>query len=77
MYRTGEFSYALDPHAEFLVSPATDLASLIHNSLRGASAFSDVTEVGSALEANTLVEISISNFMETFANRNTLLRSWL
>ena len=66
VYRTGEFSYARDPYAEFLVSPATDLASLIRNSLREAGGFSDVAEVGAALKANTLVEISVSQLYGDF-----------
>jgi len=52
------------------------LVSLIRNSLRGAAAFSDVMESGGALKANTLIEISVSQLMETFANRNIPPPSW-
>ena len=60
VYRTGEFSYARDPYAEFLGSPAEVLLAPITELLRNDGCFSTVVSAGSAAKANTLVEINVS-----------------
>ena len=69
VYRTGEFSYARDPYAGFLESPADELIGPVRASLRKSGDFSAVVETGSALKANTLVEISVSQLFGDFRQR--------
>ena len=60
VYRTGEFSYARDPYAEFLSSPAEGLVAPVCAILRGDGCFSAVVEAGSAFKPDTLVEIRLN-----------------
>jgi ABC-type uncharacterized transport system auxiliary subunit len=64
--RTGEFSYESDPYAEFKIPPAEALVSPICGWVRNAGVFSAVTEAGSALKADTLVEIHVSQLYGDF-----------
>ena len=66
VYRTGEFSYMRDPYAEFLGPPAEDLLAPMRGWLRNSGNFIAVTEAGSALKSNTLVEISVSQLFGDF-----------
>jgi ABC-type uncharacterized transport system auxiliary subunit len=66
VYRTGEFSYARDPYAGFLEPPAEEMMVPVRGWLRGKGQFSAVTEAGSALKPDTLVEISVSRLFGDF-----------
>jgi cholesterol transport system auxiliary component len=66
VYRTGEFSYDRDPYAEFLVAPAEGLLAAACNRWRQAGAFSAVSEGGSALKPDTLVEIHVDQLYGDF-----------
>lgn len=66
VYRTGEFSYARDPYAGFLELPADELLSPVRGWLRDNGNFNTVTEAGSALKPDTLVEISVSRLFGDF-----------
>lgn len=60
VYRTGDFSYERDPYAEFLSSPAEELAASISGLLSADGCFSAVVAMGSAAKPDALVEIDIS-----------------
>jgi hypothetical protein len=66
IYRTGEFSYERDHYAGFLVSPAEGFVAPIRDYFRGNPLFRAVSESGSALKANTVVEISVYQFYGDF-----------
>jgi ABC-type uncharacterized transport system auxiliary subunit len=66
VYRSGESSYDRDTYAEFMVPPADGLISPICSGLRESGAFSAVTEGGSALKADTLVEIHVGELYGDF-----------
>jgi ABC-type uncharacterized transport system auxiliary subunit len=66
VYRTGEFSYERDHYANFLVSPAESFGAPVREYFRGNGSFRAVSESGSALRANTLVEISINQLYGDF-----------
>jgi len=66
VYRTGEFSYVRDPYAEFLGPPAEELLAPMQGWLRASGNFSAVTEAGSALKPDVLVEISVSQLFGDF-----------
>ena len=68
-YRTGEFSYERDPYAEFLVPPAEAFAVSIRGYFRDSGLFSSVTEPGSAMRPDIVVEIFIDQFYGDFRNR--------
>jgi ABC-type uncharacterized transport system auxiliary subunit len=60
VYRTGDFSYERDPHAEFLGSPAEELAASISGILSADGCFGAVVGMGSPATPDTFVEIDIS-----------------
>jgi hypothetical protein len=60
VYRTGDYSYERDPYAEFLSSPAQELASSISGLLTADRCFGSVVEMGSAAKPDIMVEIYIS-----------------
>jgi len=64
--RSGEFSYDRDPYAEFLVAPAEGLVAVICNRWRQTDAFSAVSDGGSALKPDTLVEIHVNQLYGDF-----------
>jgi ABC-type uncharacterized transport system auxiliary subunit len=66
IYRTGEFSYERDPYAELLVPPARDLLAPIRGYFRQNGSFTDVVDPGSALQPNTLVEITVTQLYGDF-----------
>jgi ABC-type uncharacterized transport system auxiliary subunit len=66
VYRTGEFSYARDPYAGFLEPPAAELLAPVRGWLRASRNFSAITETGSALKPDMLVEISVSRLFGDF-----------
>jgi cholesterol transport system auxiliary component len=66
VYRTGEFTYARDPYAEFLDSPSEELVAPMRAWFREDNSFSTVLEASSALKPNTLVEISVSQLFGDF-----------
>ena len=66
VYRTGEFSYARDPYAEFLESPDEELMDPVREWLRRQSNFKDVVVNGSAITPDSLVEIHISRMFGDF-----------
>jgi cholesterol transport system auxiliary component len=68
-YRTGEFSYERDPYAQFLVPPAETLSDPLRELLRQSGVLAAVTEPGSALRANTLLEIHVGQLYGDFRNR--------
>ena len=68
-YRKGEFSYERDPYAEFLVPPAEAFTVTICGYFRDSGLFSTVTEPGSALKPDILVEISIDQLYGDFRSR--------
>jgi cholesterol transport system auxiliary component len=65
VYRTGEFSYVRDPYAGFLEPPIEEMAAPVRSWLRGGG-FSTVTEAGSVLKPDTLVEITVSQLFGDF-----------
>ena len=65
VYRTGEFSYVRDPYAGFLEPPVEEMAAPVRSWLRGGG-FGTVTEAGSVLKPDTLVEITISQLFGDF-----------
>jgi len=66
VYRNGEFSYARDPYAGFLEPPAGELLAPVRGWLCDSGSFSAVTEAGSALKPDALVEISVSRLFGDF-----------
>jgi cholesterol transport system auxiliary component len=66
VYRTGEFSYASDPYAEFMVSPAEGLVAPVCSWWRAAGGFDAVADGGSALKPDTLVEIHVGELYGDF-----------
>jgi len=60
VYRTGENAYERDSYAEFLGSPAGELAASVGGLLLQDGCFSAVSSVGSALKPDVLVEVYIS-----------------
>jgi ABC-type uncharacterized transport system auxiliary subunit len=66
VYRTGEDSYEQDAYAEFLVPPSRSLARPIRAYLRKTGAFQDVIETGSALKADSRVEIHATELYGDF-----------
>jgi ABC-type uncharacterized transport system auxiliary subunit len=60
VYRTGDFSYERDPYAEFLSSPAQELAASISGILSADGCFGAVVGMGSPATPDTFVEIDIS-----------------
>ena len=58
-YRTGEFSYARDPYAEFLSPPAEGLVAPVCAILQKAGGFRAAVEAGGVVKPDTLVEIRI------------------
>lgn len=59
VYRVGDFSYAEDPYAEFLVSPAESLRPPFQSWMRQSDLFQTVVEPGSALKPNTMAEVTV------------------
>jgi cholesterol transport system auxiliary component len=59
IYRTGEFSYQRDPYAKFLGLPAEGLVGPVSEMLRRDGGFSEVVQPGSAVQPDTLVELTI------------------
>ena len=57
VYRTGPDRYELDPFAEFMVLPSRALAIPVRSYLRGSGVFQDVTEPGSELMPNSVLEL--------------------
>jgi hypothetical protein len=57
VYRTGADRYQEDPYAGFMIIPSRALALPVRAYLRGSGAFQDVTEPGSQLTADTLLEV--------------------
>ena len=66
VYRTGDHAYERDPYAAFLDTPAESLLVTIRESLRGTASFSAVTEPGSSLKPNTLVEVRVTRLYGDF-----------
>jgi cholesterol transport system auxiliary component len=66
VYRTGEFSYARDPYAGFLEPPTGELLAPVRGWLHDSGNFNVVTEPGSILKPDTLVEISVSRLFGDF-----------
>jgi ABC-type uncharacterized transport system auxiliary subunit len=60
VYRTGENAYERDPYAEFLGSPAGELAASVGGLLVQDGCFGAATSVGSALKPDVLVEVYVS-----------------
>jgi hypothetical protein len=65
-YRTGEFSYVRDPYAEFLDPPEEEMMAPVRGCFRHNGCFSAVTDPGSALKPNTILEISVSQLYGDF-----------
>ncbi len=59
VYRVGDFSYAEDPYAEFLVSPAESLRPPIRSWMCQSDLFQTVVEPGSVLKPNTMAEVTV------------------
>jgi len=71
IYRTGEFSYQRDPYAEFLGLPAEGLVGPVGEMLRRDGGFSEVVQPGSAVQPDTLVEITISQLYGDIRKRGS------
>jgi len=69
VYRVGDFSYAADPYAEFLVSPAESLRPPIQSWMRQCNLFRTVVEPGSAVKPNTMAEITVLELYGDFRPR--------
>jgi len=69
VYRTGESSYENDPYAEFVVPPEEGLRQPLEAHLRASGFFRDVVEPDSALQPDTLVEISVVRLYGDFRQR--------
>lgn len=69
VYRTGQFSYETDPYAEFLAPPADVLRAPLRQYFQASGLFGDVTQQGSALRPNLLVEITVEQLYGDFRNR--------
>jgi hypothetical protein len=59
IYRVGDYSFQADPYAEFLVLPAESLRPAIRGWMQQCEFFGRVAEQGSALQCNTMAEITI------------------
>ena len=70
VYRLGPEAYEQDPYAGFLVNPADALAIPVRNYLRNSSAFRDVAEPGSLLEADRWLEVYVSELYGDFQKPN-------
>ena len=68
IYRTGEFSYQRDPYAQFLGLPAEGMVGPVTQMLRRDGGFSEIVRPGSAIQPDTLVEITISQLYGDFRN---------
>jgi cholesterol transport system auxiliary component len=66
VYRTSEFNYVNDPYAAFLAAPEEELMAPVRAGLCREGGFSTVVGTGSALRANTLVEINVSQLYGDF-----------
>jgi len=66
IFRTGEFTYERDPYAEFLESPADELMPAVREWFSTTGDFRAVTEAGSALKPDMLVEINVSQMYGDF-----------
>jgi hypothetical protein len=66
VYRTGAESYELDPYAGFLVPPNRALAIPVGTWLRNSGIFREVTEPGSLLQPDRLLEIHVSELYGDF-----------
>ena len=75
IYRTGEFAYQRDPYAGFLGLPAEGLVAPVSEMLRQDGCFSAVVEAGSAVQPDTLVEITINQLYGDIRKRKVPARS--
>ena len=66
VYRTGEFTYVDDPYAVFLAAPEEELLAPVRAGLCREGDFSTVVGTGSALKADTLIEINVSQLYGDF-----------
>jgi uncharacterized lipoprotein YmbA len=66
VYRTGDFSYVSDPYAAFLELPEEELIAPLRAGLCRQGDFSTVIGPGSALKADTLLEINVSELYGDF-----------
>jgi ABC-type uncharacterized transport system auxiliary subunit len=62
-------SYEQDPYAQFLVPPADDLEEPLRGYLGDTGRFQAVTESGSALKPNLLVEVSVRQLYGDFRKK--------
>ena len=60
VYRTGADRYQVDPYAGFLISPSGALGIPIRDYLRQSGVVKDVVEPGSPLQADTVLEIHVT-----------------
>jgi len=70
VYRTANVAYVRDPYAAFLEFPADELMNPVGEWLRRDGNFRAVVTAGSALKADTLVEITVSQLYGDFRERN-------
>ena len=66
VYRTGEYTFERDPYAEFLEPPADELRAVMEEWFSGTSEFRAVTEPGSAIKSDILVDVYISRMYGDF-----------
>jgi len=71
VYRSGEFAYQRDPYAGFLGLPAEQLVAPVSEILRQNGCFNDVVEAGSAVQPDTLVEITITQIYGDIRQRKS------
>lgn len=69
IYRTGASAYEQDPYAQFLVPPDESLAEPVRAYLRNSGRFQDVTQPGSSLRPDILLEIFVTELYGDFRNR--------
>ena len=68
IYRTGEFSYQRNEYAEFLGTPAEQLAGLVGGIMATNGYFSAVVRAGSTARPDTVMEINVSQLYGDIQN---------
>lgn len=69
VYRTGPSAYERDPYAQFLVRPEESFVAPLRGYFLNSGLFQDVSNRGSALQPDTMVEIYVSELYGDFRNK--------
>ena len=65
-YRVGENAYEHDPYAGFLIPPERAVAEAMRNSMRNSGAFGNLSEPGSELIPNVVIEAAVTELCGDF-----------